>query len=1265
MPTWKRPSRLIRTRLSAPTGLSTTTWLRWPTWVRPGWRRPTAVTAALAAGLAAILGVSVLAGPEATAEPGKQAPAAKANRCNPGISGPNDPEYAQAERSPLSGKTFNAEQWYLYDCMPLSAPLAKDTEGVAGMSVNRSWAEHGRGRPDVRVAYLEGGVNWRLEQSRELRRRAYLNTGELPKPRRADGSESPEYDLDGDGEVTVDDWKDDPRIHRPLLHEKTAGGITPEDLIVAFSDGSDADGNGYADDISGWNFHRDTNDPQTDQSIYAHANGESANVLGEADNGYAGTGMCPKCRLLSVKIADEAVVRPDRIAEGVVFAVDSGVKVIVAVVAGLGQTPSMRAALEYAHAKGVVVVWASNDFDSADHTEGMRYPHVWPGNGVTSDRSNRGGSSRPTDLTATTFRSRSTLTSFGPHNLFSVGSTDGSTSQSTPILGGVAALVVAAGMTAADDGTLNEPLSPDEVKQVVRAATSPITGNPCAPHCFPGEGGSDWNLQYGYGRPNVHKAVSAVHAGEIPPTTEFETPDWYAAVDPTTQSSVDVKAKVGAPRADGYTWELQYGLGPQPADDAWQTFAEGDGRNPGTANGTLDLSRIPESFWAGAYEAPTKDRLAIERYDVTLRVQIRDDKGRLGEDRRVFHLRHEPSQVTELAKNLDTSSESPPVFADLEGRGKPNLVVAGADGTVHAYRADGDEAPGWPVRTKPARGVDPDHPVNYLHTPAWSSGDVPLPSEPVIAPIAVADLDGDGGQDVVVTGADGYLYVWDGAGKMRPGFPVTMDRSTESQSVPVPDTPYVRNATTGSFGGAAVGDMDGDRKLEIVQNGWDGKVYAWRADGSQLPGWPASTEIAPEHQKPPGADVFARDFKVVATPTLVDVDGDGRKDVISALNSSAFGSGGAPAHGFVIGWSSDGRVLPHFPLSLPAATQGYGTAQDFVTEGAVTPVVYETASGPKMVAAANLSIAETIDLRTGHRTVEVPGALAPIGGPNVLPAPMVHFSTAASIGKLGGSDRPYAVQGGSGSTDIAVGLGDAPGVGIRIRNGLSAWNPDNGLPVPKHTHDVQGLPFISAPAIADVSGDGRPDIVSGGDSGALHAWDGETGDPVPDFPRWTGGWTVTTPSVGDLDGDGKSELAIGTREGRLLVFHTEGKADATEAWHWHQNERNTGLYGEDTRPPGLVTGIEVADQRDGVELTFTAPGDDGGVGTVRTYEVLSVPAGGSSDLSKAQVVTVKAEPVAAGRKQTIQLRGPAAAGVLLVRAVDEAGNVGPVRRPEG
>src|SRR5258707_12156281 len=75
--------------------------------------------------------------------------AADGNPCTAAISGPNDPDYAFAERNPLSGATFNADQWHLYDCIPQSAPVATDPETTSGIAVNNAWDAFGMGRSDV------------------------------------------------------------------------------------------------------------------------------------------------------------------------------------------------------------------------------------------------------------------------------------------------------------------------------------------------------------------------------------------------------------------------------------------------------------------------------------------------------------------------------------------------------------------------------------------------------------------------------------------------------------------------------------------------------------------------------------------------------------------------------------------------------------------------------------------------------------------------------------------------------------------------------------------------------------------------------------------------------------------------------------------------------------------------------------------------------------------------------------------------------------
>ena len=132
---------------------------------------------------------------------------------------PNDPNYAPAENG-QAGQTWDSESWYLYDCIPQDVSgTSGDPEGASGMSVsglwNRTTGAHpfiDRGRNDVVVSYMEGGVNWRISSSCELKDQALLNTGELPYPQDASGVSHGTYDLNGDGVVNVEDYVHDPRV---------------------------------------------------------------------------------------------------------------------------------------------------------------------------------------------------------------------------------------------------------------------------------------------------------------------------------------------------------------------------------------------------------------------------------------------------------------------------------------------------------------------------------------------------------------------------------------------------------------------------------------------------------------------------------------------------------------------------------------------------------------------------------------------------------------------------------------------------------------------------------------------------------------------------------------------------------------------------------------------------------------------------------------------------------------------------------------------
>ena len=122
----------------------------------------------------------------------------------------------------------------------------------SGVSADQAW-KLSAGDPRVKIAILDTGIRW---ENRGLVDRIALNRGELPKPVGCS-----DYDCNGDGAFNVEDYAHDPRVSKSAGDAPADSILDASDLIAAFSDGSDADGNGYLDDIAGWDFFNDDNDP--------------------------------------------------------------------------------------------------------------------------------------------------------------------------------------------------------------------------------------------------------------------------------------------------------------------------------------------------------------------------------------------------------------------------------------------------------------------------------------------------------------------------------------------------------------------------------------------------------------------------------------------------------------------------------------------------------------------------------------------------------------------------------------------------------------------------------------------------------------------------------------------------------------------------------------------------------------------------------------------------------------------------------------------
>jgi subtilisin family serine protease len=875
--------------------------------------------------------------------------------------------------------------------------------------------------------------------------------------------------------------------------------------------GIDDDSNGFVDDATGWNFVDQNNDVADN---YGHGTHVSGTIAAIGNNGLGVVGVARGARVMAVKgLNDHGYGDLAGLSSSILYAVESGAQVInmswggsefsnvvedtlslaasqnVTLVAAAGNSSSWAYRFYPANSRHVITVGASDHTDNrSDFSNfGDSLDVLAPG-GDSADDSPALIFENILSLRSSTLNgeiAESTL-SVAPDYLRLRG-----TSMATPHVAGLAALILERFPSA----------TPEEIRQVIRRSADWI------PEAFEKNG---WGGTLGYGRINALKAMSTTVLGSarilapdpeakntaefVPlkitascpgfdrwelnyyneemhplalhsstsPRLNYQLPDWNTESIPDgsyllrlrvvnqqgdeffDQMKVEFdRVNIASPAMNSAfrpgqvitftgmasggaftNYIIQYR---DSTSEEWRsdgiTLTDGGTRKVRDGIlGTWDTSDVhqPAVFIV---------RLAVKRsglYEVTEETQLIIDP--------TLHLGW-PQNVGfngwGYLKHL--------IAADIDKDGQMEIPVGFGD-EVKVFRSDGTMAAGWPQK------------INQRY------GDLMIEDSPL-----VADIDSDGNMEIVASAWQSILFVWDYRGNLRPGFPkwdcdvqavsdFDGDGKMEIFCTSMMGYRFLssdgeevgfKSLQPSDFGGNAVGDLDGDGKSEAVAL-FEKENSTWidiiDSHGTSRPGWPkqVSTSIA---------DQF-----VILTPVLVDLDGDGKLEIV------------CPDDNRVLAVRLDGSNVQGWPVPTSAGAWFSGLAAADVT-GDGSPEIF-------------VRLVDVVKHEESFLLLDSEGSPIP-GWPIKGDAPY-GTSGAAAIVDLDGD----------GYRELIFGTGPPVGSVYPSLHALRANGQE--LPgFPKYSSNFDAG-FGNTPVVADLDGDRFLEIAWLNQSGDIYVWDTST-----------------------------------------------------------------------------------------------------------------------------------------------------------------------------